>query len=109
MNGGHFKLGLFVSIAVVLLVVFLLALGMLDRFKPRVRAETYFAQSIQNLQVRAPVRFRGVTVGTVDWIGFTAAQYPESPGVVDANTSRSYVMVEMSLFSESLRRAGRPG
>ena len=57
MNGGNFKLGLFVTVAVLLLALFLLVLGTLDRFKPRVRVETYFPQSIQNLQTRAPVRF----------------------------------------------------
>ena len=33
MNGGHFKLGLFVTVAGGLLVSFLLTLGALDRFE----------------------------------------------------------------------------
>ncbi|MHC4990203.1 MAG: MlaD family protein, partial [Planctomycetota bacterium] len=106
MNGGHFKLGLFVTVAVTLLVVFLLTLGVLDRFRPQVDAETYFVESIQNLQTGAPVRFRGVTVGTVHWIGFAATQYEQAAQAMSMGSYGSYIMVRLKLFSEPLAQVG---
>ena len=104
MSGGNFKLGLFVTVAVVLLVGFLLTLGALDRFKPHVNAETYFLESIQTLKPGAAVRFRGVSIGIVDWVGFVVTHYPEAteqPGIF-----RSYIMVSMKLDSATLAQAG---
>ncbi|MHC4947956.1 MAG: MlaD family protein [Planctomycetota bacterium] len=106
MNGGHFKLGLFVTVATVLLVVFLLALGTVDRFKPQVKAETYFTESIQNLQRGAAVRFRGVDVGTVDWIAFATTRYPAATDESGKGRYRSYIMVRLKLYTETLLAAG---
>ncbi len=106
MNGGHFKLGLFVTVSVVLLVAFLLTLGVLSRFRPRITAETYFPESIQNLQTGAKVRFRGVEVGVVNWIGFAASRYPEAAPGGGIRVDRSYVMVTMDIYTEMLLKAG---
>jgi len=95
MNGGHFKLGLFVSVAVALLVLALLALGVLDRFKPSVTLETYFAESIQGLQPGAAVRYRGLRIGTVRRMGFADLEYAEA-----ASTNPVFghvVLVEMTI------------
>jgi ABC-type transporter Mla subunit MlaD len=106
MNGGHFKLGLFVSVAVVLLVAFLLALGVLDRFKPKIEAETYFHESIQNLQTGAAVRFRGVQIGSVGRIGFARTEYTEAARIDDGGTDRSDIMVKLVLYSETIAATG---
>jgi ABC-type transporter Mla subunit MlaD len=77
-NSGHFKLGLFVILAVGLLAVMLLMLGVLERLKPSVTIETYFSEDIQGLRPGAVVRYRGVQIGTVGRIGFPTADYPEA-------------------------------
>ena len=106
MSGGNFKLGLFVTMAVALLVAFLLALGVLDRFKPRIEAETYFLESIQNLEHGAQVRFRGVNVGTVDWAGFVATEYPEVSQEARRDAEHGYIMVKLVLYRETVTSAG---
>jgi paraquat-inducible protein B len=106
MNGGHFKLGLFVTVGVTLLVLFLLTLGVLDRFRPTVRAETYFVESIQSLQRGAAVRFRGVQLGVVDSVGFAVTEYGVEAEQIKEGPFRSYIMVRMSLYRDVLVKAG---
>ena len=78
MSGGHVKLGIFVIVAVMLLVTMLLLLGALQSLKPTVTIETYFAEDIQGLRPGAAVRYRGVDVGTVGRVAFAVAEYPEA-------------------------------
>lgn len=58
----------------------LLLLGAVIAFTGRtwhqdVRYETYFRESVQGLDVGAPVKFRGVTLGHVSNIGLVSAEY----------------------------------
>ena len=100
MSGGHFKLGLFVTIAVGLLVVMLLSLGVLERFKPSITVETYFAESIEGLQPGAAVRYRGVRIGSVGRITFAEAEYAEATRV--SRFLGTVVLVEMVIDSSSM-------
>jgi phospholipid/cholesterol/gamma-HCH transport system substrate-binding protein len=66
---NHWKLGLFVVVGVVLALTTITFLGAQSLKKQVVSYLTYFDESVQGLEVGSPVKFRGVTVGTVSAIG----------------------------------------
>jgi ABC-type transporter Mla subunit MlaD len=89
---NHWKLGLFVvvGLAIGLLAIFWLGLRRLNR--DSVPAVTYFDESVQGLDVGSPVKFRGVTLGTVSTI--TVAP------------DHRHVEVWMKIYTDELRRMG---
>jgi phospholipid/cholesterol/gamma-HCH transport system substrate-binding protein len=66
---NHWKLGLFVVVGVVLALVTVTFLGAESLKKQVVSYQTDFDESVQGLEVGSPVKFRGVTIGTVSAIG----------------------------------------
>ncbi len=66
---NHWKLGLFVVFGVVLGIGSALVLGARSLNKQTVGYESYFDESVQGLEIGSPVKFRGVTIGTVSQIG----------------------------------------
>lgn len=74
-QANAFRLGLFVIVASLLLVGGLAFLGAWSFTRNTVRVETYFEDSIEGLEVGAPVKHRGVTVGRVSQIGFVFQRY----------------------------------
>jgi phospholipid/cholesterol/gamma-HCH transport system substrate-binding protein len=62
---NHYKLGLFVLLGLGLSFAFVLTLGASNWNEASVRYVSYFDESVQGLDVGSPVKFRGVTVGTV--------------------------------------------
>ncbi|MBX3202837.1 MAG: MCE family protein, partial [Labilithrix sp.] len=65
---NHFKLGLFVILSFAAVVVAGIALGSEALKKDTTKYHTYFNESVQGLDVGAPVKFRGVTIGSVSAI-----------------------------------------
>ena len=62
---NHWKLGLFVVLGVGVMLGALFWLGARRFRRESFRAVSYFDESVQGLDVGSPVKFRGVTVGTV--------------------------------------------
>jgi len=69
---NHWKLGLFVVTGFVLGMSALVAMGAHSLKKTTVSYRTYFDESVQGLEIGSPVKFRGVTIGTVPDIGLAA-------------------------------------
>jgi paraquat-inducible protein B len=65
---NHFKLGLFVILAFAAAAITTIALGAQGMKKETVKYHTFFNESVQGLDVGAPVKFRGVTIGAVSAI-----------------------------------------
>jgi phospholipid/cholesterol/gamma-HCH transport system substrate-binding protein/paraquat-inducible protein B len=91
---NYFKLGLFVLVALALLAVMLFLLGGRSLFQPHVTIETYFNESVAGLEVGAPVRFRGVNVGRVTWIGISSQIYQRN---VPLDDTKNYIVVRMRI------------
>jgi ABC-type transporter Mla subunit MlaD len=62
---NHFKLGLFVLLGVVAAIALVIGLGAQNIRRDTVRYHTFFDESVQGLDVGAPVKYRGVTIGAV--------------------------------------------
>lgn len=90
----YFRVGLFVLTGIVLAVATVVIVGGGRLFAQPVLMETVFDESVQGLDVGAPVKLRGVKLGTVRWIGFVADEY-RLP-VADAREARR-VLVRMEL------------
>ena len=65
---NHWKLGLFVVVGIVLGLTTLIFLGAQSMQKEVIGYKTYFDESVQGLDVGSPVKFRGVSIGTVSAI-----------------------------------------
>jgi ABC-type transporter Mla subunit MlaD len=93
---SYFRLGLFVLVGLALIVIGVVVLGAGALMKPTVPAETYFNESVQGLDVGAPVKYLGVEIGKVSWIGFVPAKYKMKN--IDENVRfGKCVMVEVAL------------
>jgi paraquat-inducible protein B len=66
---NHWKIGALVVVGFVLTMVTVLVLGAASLKKDSVSYVTYFDESVQGVEIGSPVKFRGVTVGTVSAIG----------------------------------------
>jgi ABC-type transporter Mla subunit MlaD len=76
----YFKLGLFVLGAVAIGVTAVVVLGAGTLLEKKLPVETYVDESIQGLDVGAPVKFRGVRVGELEKIDFVTQAYGVKDG-----------------------------
>ncbi|MBS2018853.1 MAG: MCE family protein [Deltaproteobacteria bacterium] len=86
------KLGLFTVIAFVALVVTAFALGVRTVRSDTLRYHTYFDESVQGLERGAPVKYRGVSIGTVS--------------AIEIAPDRRHVDVSLSMKVNDIRRLG---
>ncbi|MBV9653717.1 MAG: MCE family protein, partial [Acetobacteraceae bacterium] len=73
-RAAFLRVGLFVIGATVVGILLILFLGG-PRLASATKYETYFRESVQGLDVGAPVKYRGVTIGQVTDIGLVGAEY----------------------------------
>ena len=71
----YFKIGVFTVSGILLAVAAVIILGAGALFKKKFMMETYFDESVQGLSVGAPLKYRGVTIGSVEHIGFVRNEY----------------------------------
>jgi ABC-type transporter Mla subunit MlaD len=71
----YFKIGLFVIGAITLAVVGIIILGGGKWFERVWMVETYFTESVQGLEIGAPVRLHGVRTGRVESIRLAREEY----------------------------------
>ena len=95
-KANYFKLGLFIIIAVALGIAAVLVLGAGRFFQKKYTIETYLDQSVQGIDVGSKVKYRGVAIGHVRRIGFTADHYSDGKATP---IKHSYVLVEIEVTS----------
>lgn len=62
---NRLKLGIFVLFGTGLMIAFIFFLGLKTALEPKLRFHTMFTESVQGLEVGSPVKFKGVTIGSV--------------------------------------------
>jgi phospholipid/cholesterol/gamma-HCH transport system substrate-binding protein/paraquat-inducible protein B len=71
----YYRVGVFVVVSIAALAALIFVLGGRKLFQATYTFETYFDGSVAGLDVGAPVRFRGVTLGQVSEILISGAEY----------------------------------
>ncbi len=94
---SNFKIGLFVLIGLILVIITVILFGGGKFFKEKYTIETYFDQSVQGLDVGAALKFNGVQIGDVSEIHFVFNDY---------ETNKQYVLVRANIYPDLVRGGG---
>lgn len=98
---GYFRLGLFVLVTLGLIVAGVVVLGAGALMKQTIPAETYLNESVQGLDVGAPLKYLGVQVGKVSKVGFVTEKYDLTSTEQQVQFGK-YVLVEVALDPDKL-------
>jgi ABC-type transporter Mla subunit MlaD len=98
-NPNYFRLGAFVLAAIGVLIAVILIFGSGQFFKKSFLLETYLKQSVTGLDTGASVRFRGVKIGQVTFIGLSGDIYEKD---VPFEKRKQYVVVRMQIFGDKV-------
>lgn len=99
-KANHFKIGVFVVSAVLLIVAGIVIFGAGRIFERTVMMESYFDESVQGLAVGAPVKHRGVQVGVVMDIHFADDEYDLPANDEKVFRFRRYVVVKSKIHDQ---------
>jgi ABC-type transporter Mla subunit MlaD len=102
MKPNYFKIGIFVIMAVILIIASVTIFGSGLFGKEKLYFETYFDTSISGLNVGAPVENLGVRIGKVEKITFVTSEYEFELDSDDFFRYQHIVMVLVSLDTENL-------
>jgi len=95
-SANYFRIGLFIIAGVAILVAGLMIFGAGQFFKKKVIFETYVRGTVQGVDVGSPVKFRGVQIGQVTWVGFSFNTYPQEK----VNNRENFVIIRMQVDKE---------
>ena len=93
-SAQYYRLGIFVLIGAAALVALVLIFGARNLFDKTMTVETYIKESVQGLDVGAPVRFRGVRIGQVKMINLSGQIYEDD---IPFAQRKQYVVVRMEI------------
>lgn len=102
MKPNYFKIGVFVIVAFVLILVAVVIFGSGLFVEEKLYFETYFNGSVSGLNIGAPIELRGVRMGQVEKITFARNEYEIQVGTEDYFKYGTYVMVLASVDKENL-------
>ena len=100
-SGVYLRVGLLIigGIALLLAMIWFLAGG---QVRHGTGFESYFRESVQGLEVGAPVKYRGVTLGRVTDIGLVSAEYGEGQPIDIATQTYRLVYVRYIMNTNKL-------
>lgn len=92
-KANYYKIGVFVILGFIIVVVGIVVFGAGKFFREKATIETYFDQSVQGLDVGAPLKFQGVQIGNVSEIAFVFNYY---------KTENNYVLVRSQIYPDKV-------
>lgn len=101
-NPNYFRLGIFVLAGIGALLAVVIIFGSGQLFKKSFMVETYVKQSVTGLDAGAAVRFRGVKIGQVTFIGLSGDIYEKDVPMIQ---KQEYVVVRMQIFGDAIERS----
>lgn len=96
---NYFKIGLFIIISVILIVVAVIIWGSGLFTKEKIYFETYFDSTVTGLSPGASVELRGVKIGRVESIDFASAIYDILTDPTEVSIYERYIRVLCSIES----------
>lgn len=93
----YYKIGVFTVGGLILAVLAIIVFGAGSLFETKFPVESYFDESVQGLSVGAPLKFRGVTIGSVEHIGFVRAEYHKELSEEDRLRYSGYILVRVGI------------
>jgi len=97
-QANYFKIGLFVIIAFIVLVVGVVFWGASALRQEKYYVETYMNESVKGLTQGSQVYYSGILVGAVDMIATAPAVYGVEPG----SDPGKYIVIRIALTSENI-------
>lgn len=89
----YYKIGVFVIIGFIITIIGIVVFGGAEFFRKSFKVETYFDQSVQGLNVGAPIKLQGVQIGNVKEIAFVFNHY---------STTYTYVLVRAQIYRDTV-------
>ena len=92
-KANYFKIGVFTLSSAALALVGIVVLGAGTLFERSIMMETYIDESVQGLDVGAPIKFRGVKIGTVKQIDLVGHRYQSQVAEEQLSRYANYVVI----------------